>query len=393
MKWFCVSTTLGLACLFTAASARAQEPQSIPATRPSRRPAAVWRFGAFVDAGYLLDFNHPANRVFRSRGTTPRVDEPRLNMAAIFLRKEASEKSRWGLELTLQTGEDAKVFGFSATAPNFPGANWLRHLGPSNVSYLAPVGKGLTIQGGYFNSLIGYDSLYAKNNFSYTRPWVADFTPYLMFGVNAAYPVSDRVTATLFVINGYWHLANANRVPSFGGQLAWQTSSGITFKQTLLIGPHQKETAIEFWRLLSDTILEKRTDRVTVALDFNISSEQVAGAGRSRALWMAAQLPMRWRLDDHWSLAVRPEAAWDRDGRWTLFPQTVKAVTSTLEYRFTTERLTPILRIEHRWDDSRGPAGGFYRGANRSAGVPQLVPSQHLIIAGVIVNWDSGGQP
>src|SRR5437879_5598250 len=116
-----------------------------------------------------------------------RVDELDLNMATAYLRKSPSEPSRFGVELTAQAGEDTKLFGFSATAPNIGGAGALLHLGPTNVSYLAPVGKGLTLQGGIFSSLIGYDSLYAKDNFAYTRPWGADYTPYLMLGVNASY--------------------------------------------------------------------------------------------------------------------------------------------------------------------------------------------------------------
>jgi len=35
-----------------------------------------WQYGAFLDAAYLLDFNHPANDLFRSRGTAYKVDEP-----------------------------------------------------------------------------------------------------------------------------------------------------------------------------------------------------------------------------------------------------------------------------------------------------------------------------
>ena len=147
-----------------------------------------WQYGGFADIGYLHDFNYPSNHFFRSRGTTFHINELDLNMAVLYLRKLPSQSSRWGAELTLQTGKDSQVFGFSATAPNLAGSKWLRHLGPTDVSYLAPVGKGLTIQGGIFSSFIGYDSLYAKDNFTYTRPWGADFTPYLMLGVNAQYP-------------------------------------------------------------------------------------------------------------------------------------------------------------------------------------------------------------
>src|SRR2546425_13316634 len=91
---------------------------------------ADWHFGAFIDVAYANDSTSPANHLFRSRGTTPRVDEVDLNMAGAYLRKIASESSRWGLELTGQTGQDSKIFGFSATAPNLAGADWLLHLGP-----------------------------------------------------------------------------------------------------------------------------------------------------------------------------------------------------------------------------------------------------------------------
>src|SRR5262249_38298158 len=153
-------------------------------------------------------------------------------------------------------------FGFSATAPNLGGYKLLRHLGAANVSYLAPAGGGLTLQGGIFTSLIGYDSLYAKDNFAYTRPWGADFTPYLMLGINASHGFGDKVTGTIAVVNGYWHLAHANDVPSLVGQVAFKAGPHVTLKQATLWGPHQKSTALDFWRFLSDTIVERKADRV-----------------------------------------------------------------------------------------------------------------------------------
>ncbi len=110
-------------------------------------PQPQWHYGGFVDLGYLLDFNHPANKIFRSRGTTWHVDDLHMNMAAAYIRKDATEQSHWGTQLTVQGGKDAEVFGFSATAPNLPGYKGLRHLGLANVSYLAPVGNGLTPAG------------------------------------------------------------------------------------------------------------------------------------------------------------------------------------------------------------------------------------------------------
>jgi hypothetical protein len=353
---------------------------------PVERSTTEWKYGAFIDAGYLKSSNSPSNHLFRSRGTTPLVDEPTINMGGVYVKEKATEASRWGMELTGQDGEDSKLFGFSATAPNMGSADWLLHLGPTNLSYLAPTGTGLMLQGGIFGSFIGYDSLYAKDNFTYSRPWCADFTPYLMLGLNAGYALNERLTLTGFVVNGYWHLAHANDVPSFGGQMAYKPSAPWTIKETVLYGPHQQDTSLDLWRFLSNTILERKTYRATVAFDFHVATEAIDEPGKPRAWWVAAQLPAHFQIKGPWSVTVRPEYAWDSDGRWTTFEQTVRAFTMTLEYRASIQRLQSILRLEYRYDYSTGPEGGFYEDAR--PGVVGLTPRQHLLIAGVILTFD-----
>jgi hypothetical protein len=368
--------------------------QEAPSSQTTIKPPdSPWNYGGFLDAAYLLDFNHPANDLFRSRGTAYKVDEPILNMADAYVHKTVSESSRWGLEFTLQGGQDSRIFGFSATAPNLPGSEWLRHLGPTDVSYLAPIGKGLTVQAGIFSSLIGYDSLYAKDNFNYTRPWGADLTPYLMMGVNASYPFTEKITGSVFVVNGYWHLADANHVPSSGAQIAYKLTCHTTLKETVLYGPHQSDTGFEFWRLLWDSIAEWKTDRITTVFEYHVGTEKVTTFGTPRALWMSAQLPVHWAFSKRWSATLRPEVYWDRDGRMTGFAQTVKANTTTLEYRVPYRKASAIVRLEHRIDDSRGPGGGFFRGGQIAPGVVGLTPTQHLLILGVIVTFDSDFRP
>lgn len=356
---------------------------------PQQSLPAPWQYGGFIDVGRLSSSTSPSNHLFRNRGTTPRVDEWDLNMTGAYLKKDPSTSSRAGVELTVQAGRDSEVFGFSATAPNISGAEWLRHFGPTNVSYLAPLGNGLTVQGGIFSSLIGYDGLYAKDNSGYTRPWTGDYTPYFMLGVNASYPVTPRLTATGFVVNGYWHLAHANDVPSVGGQFAYRVTDRITLKQTILYGPHQTDTALRYWRFFSDSIVERKTGPVTAALEYQIGTEGVATSGDPRALWMAAQTPVKWVMAGPWSIIVRPEFAWDRDGRWIGAEQSVKAFTSTVEYRKPFGEAQAIVKLEYRVDDSRGPGGGFFAEPDVRAGVPTLTSTQHLFGVGLIFTFDS----
>lgn len=348
-----------------------------------------WHDGGFVDLAYTLDFNFPANHLFRNRSTTPRVNELDLNMGAAYVRKEATAQSRWGMELMGQGGQDAKDFGFHVNQPKAGSSDQLRHFGRANVSYLAPVGNGLTVQAGLFNSLIGYDSLYAKDNINYTRPWIGDYSPYLMFGVNASYPFSEQLTGTLYVINGYFHLSHPNDQPSYGGQLAYKATPRLTIKETVYYGPEQADTSLEFWRLFFDTIVEWKSGEVTIAFEHQIGTENLAVPGGPRTFWTGAMLPMRWNFHGPWSMAVRPEFYWDRNGRLTGLEQFVKAVTTTLGYRMPYQWTNTILRLEYRFDESTGVGGGFFKGHEISPGVVGLAAAQHLLIFSAIVTFDS----
>jgi hypothetical protein len=210
-----------------------------------------------------------------------------------------------------------------------------------------------------------------------------------MMGANVSYPFTEKLTGTFFLVNGYWHLARANSAPSAGGQIDYKVAPRVTLKETTLFGPHQRNTAFEFWRFLTDTIVERRTEKFTLASEYIFSTERVDAPGQPRALMMSWQLPSRWTLNDRWSLAFRPEVFWDRNGRWTLARQTVKAFTSTLEYRHPYKSTSAIFRLEHRFDDSRGPDGGFFRGAESPSGVIDLPPQQHLLILATIFTFDS----
>ncbi|OLC40697.1 MAG: hypothetical protein AUH74_07545 [Nitrospirae bacterium 13_1_40CM_4_62_6] len=357
-----------------------------PKIEPEKRD---WHYGGFVDLGYSLDFNFPQNHLFRNRSTTPRVNELDMNMAGAYIRKDMSEQSRWGMELLAQGGQDAKDFGFHVNQPKVGSSDQLRHFGRANLSYLAPVGNGLTVQGGLFNSLIGYDSLYAKDNINYTRPWIGDYSPYLMFGVNASYPFSEQLTATLFVINSYFHLSHPNDQPSYGGQLAYKATQRLTIKETVYYGPQQADTSLEFWRLFFDTIAEWKGDKVTVAFEHQIGTENLAVPGSPRTFWTGAMIPVQWNFSGPWSVAIRPEFYWDRNGRLTGFEQLVKAMTTTLGYRIPYGWTNTILRLEHRYDESTGAGGGFFKGGEVSPGVIGLTSAQHMLIFSAIWTFDS----
>ncbi len=362
-------------------------PLAVAQAEEAATPPGDWHYGAFVDVSYPINFNFPENHRFRTRTTTTRHNEFAPNMAMVYVRKDVSEASRWGLELGVQGGYDSKDFAFLPNEPKVGGADTLRHFSRANLSYLAPVGKGLTVTAGLFNSFIGYESLYARDNANYSRSWIADNTPYTMFGINARYPVSDTLTATAFVINSYFHLSHPNDQPSYGGQLAWQSSPRLKLTQTLFGGPEQQSTSLQFWRFYSDSNIEWKGDDVTVALTYDMGTEGIAGRpGDPRAFVMASALFTQWRFTDLWAIAVRPEFYWDRNGRWTGSEQFVKAVTTTVDYKAALGPTSALLRLEHRFDESTGANGGFFK---RGDVTPGLTAAQHLLFLSLILSYDS----
>jgi hypothetical protein len=352
-------------------------------------PAPLWHYGAAVDAGYIADLNHPDNHVWRSKGTDYDVGQTALNMALGYVRKDAAESSRWGLELSGQGGRDANIFGFSNTSPNLDHGDALRHLGRANVSYLAPVGRGLTIQAGLFNSLVGEESLYAKDNLNYTRSWIADYSPYQMFGGNVSYPFTDATTATAFVVNEYFHLSRSNAEPAYGLQVAHKAAPDLALKQSVMYGPDQPQTSIGFWRLFSDTIVEYKKGELTAWLDHQVGTERVSAQGDRRIFWDGAAAAGRWAFTDRLSAAERWGYFWDHDGRMTGARQFIREVTTTFEYRLPWRRTATALRLEHRWDSSTGPDGGFFYGKDSSSASPTLRAQQHKLIAALLWTFDS----
>jgi hypothetical protein len=343
-----------------------------------------WSYRFYLDSGYAISNNHPENRLWRSKSTTFEIDRPKVNMALAYLRKDATPRSRWGMQLGVQGGVDTKEL-----APDddeaVSNADFYRHLYRANMSYLFAAGNGLEVTGGLINSYIGYESYLAMENPNYTRGYITDNVPFFLFGAGVSYPLSDTLNFAFYAVNGWNYLANPNDQPSWGLQMKWQASNQITFTQNLYYGPDQDKTDLEFWRFFSDSILEWKRDPflLAVALDFG-TEKQAAQPGNPRQNWMSGALWAGWHISGPWDLALRPEFYWDPDGVITGAEQIIQAYTATLKYKFSpVENNTIVASLEYRFDRSTGSEGGFYKGSDN-----RLVPNQHLLIFALM--WSFG---
>jgi hypothetical protein len=315
-------------------------------------------YGAYLDLSFPLNFDVSGPHPWRDKLTTNQLNEVSPNMGMFYFRKDVSEASPWGVELAGQAGYDTS--GQVPSSSRLGGANVLQYVSRVNVSYLAPIGSGLTITAGLFNSFIGYESFYAKDNPNYTRSWISDYTPYFLMGVSLQYHVNDAIGLGFYLLNDWNYLAYVNSQPKYGTQLTWQLTPQVKLTENLFFGPEQTDTSLlKYWRGFSDTQLQWSESDYSVALVYDAGTERLA-SNDLQTFWTGTALFTRWNFSGPWSVALRPELYWDPNGNMTGHVQFIKAITSTVEYALPTAPLKSLLRAEFRYDNSTGQQGGFY---------------------------------
>lgn len=342
-----------------------------------------WHYQAGIDLSYVNAFQSDDALNWRSKATTQRLNQFAPNMGMFAIQKTATAASRWGLEIGAQAGYDTD--GQVPAEQRLAGYSLLRYLSRANVSYLAPLGKGLTLTAGLMNSFIGFESPFAKDNPNYTRSWMADYSPYYLLGIGAQYPLNDRLLLGFYLLSDYDYLAYRNDKLKYGWQIAWQIDPHWKLSQNLFAGPEQSNGDSQFWRYFSDTQLQWSNDELMLALAYDIGTEKLQTGTQLQTLWMGAALFSRWHIGGPWSVALRPEVYWDPDGRMTGNQQLIKAVTATLEYKIPLPLHTNLaIRGEYRYDESTGRQGGFFKTGSGS----ELVGDQHLILFSCLLSLD-----
>jgi hypothetical protein len=340
-----------------------------------------WGYGLYADVGYGLSNREPSDNVWRSKGTTNILNEPRMNLLMGGVGKVSTADSRWGMKFGLQFGQDADNQVPAPEKNPVPNADVLKHLYRAYVSYR--LGKEAKYEQivGIFESHIGYESYLAIENPNYTRAYILDYVPYFMAGLESSWDYSDTTHLYAYLITGYDYLSDINNHPSFGIRGDWKLRENFTFSQNFYYGPDQENTDREYWRFFSDTIVEWKTDKwlLAAALDFG-NEEQADVAGNPRYGWTAAAIWLRYAINEKHSLALRPEVYDDPDGLQTGARQTIRAITGTYKYNFKVRNSFLVGAIELRYDKSTGDEGGFFDEPD-----DRLVPDQTILLFSL--NW------
>jgi hypothetical protein len=164
----------------------------------------------FVDTSANWDVGDGAGPIpGRSFDGADKADGFNLNVVDVTLQGEADEQEGWksGYKAELLFGPDANLYGTTSTGGGNNDSDFA--IKQAYIETVAPVGKGLTVKLGVFDTLIGYEVFASRDNPNYSRAYSYFIQPFAQTGVLASYPLSDNVSLSLAVANTWNTIINA----------------------------------------------------------------------------------------------------------------------------------------------------------------------------------------
>lgn len=259
--------------------------------------AARVRFGGFIDTYYAYDFSRPP-QIDRAFTTQPaRQNEFNINLAYV---EATLEQDRMRGRLALQAGTSVQSnYAGEPRVGQMSGPELARNLQEAVVGYR--LGAQTWIDAGVMLSHIGLESFISKDNLTYTRSLVADYSPYYQAGVRLSTQLTSQLSAQLLVLNGWQTISENNSSKSIGTQLSYSPSSEVTLTYNTIFGQEAS------FRHFHDLVLKYLpSDRWTLAAQFDLGFQRAA-VGGDDARWFGFTLIAKRALNRVVSVVARAE--------------------------------------------------------------------------------------
>ena len=226
----------------------------------------------FVDGYYLWAVNETTPQL---RNFDVNHNTFSLSYAEVAFAKPATETSRGGFRVDFGAGDTANMV--NAFEPG--GTDYLKYVQQAYVSYLAPVGKGLTIDFGKFVTPAGAEVIENKDNFNYSRGLLfALAIPYYHMGARVGYAVNDKVSLTGYLVNGWNNVSDNNDAKTGGVSLAVKPTAKLSIFQNYFVGDEWSSDVDGGVRNLLDTVVSyAATDKLTVLGNFDYGRDELEG--------------------------------------------------------------------------------------------------------------------
>ena len=336
----------------------ASEPQQI--TKEDRGVLDFLRdttFNVTIDGYYGYNFNKPIGRINLLRAYDVQSNSFSLNQATIVIERAPNLEAgrRFGARLDLMYGQATETL--QGNAANEPRPQAYRPVWQAFGSYVAPVGKGLTLDFGKFASSLGYETNYNKDDYNYTRSYYFNFLPFYHFGVRAKYPINDKVTVMYHLMNGIQQSEDFNGFKSQHFALILTPVKRVSLQVNYYVGQEQRDLvpdlnpgipSLPTQPGLSTTIIRPvpngRLHIFDTYATWNVTDKLILAAEGdyvvNRVQDVSAPVHIsggvgyaRYQFTPKFALAGRAEYLSDRGGLFSGLTQALKETTLTSEFK------------------------------------------------------------
>jgi hypothetical protein len=260
----------------------AQTTDSNSAPAPTQDSGPKVTLGGFVDTYYAWDFDRPND--FQRAYTTQPVRHAEFNVNLAYLEAKLSGPRYHG-RLALQYGTSVQA--------NYAGEPHLGSVsGPSVSQFIqeATVGyqisPSLWLDGGIFFAHLGYEGWISRDNLTYSRSMVAEFSPYYEAGAKLTWVVSPTLKATFALINGWQDISVYNTPPAGGVRVEYSPTSKLTLSYDDFVGNATADGDPVHLRVYHDLIAEyKLSDRLQLAAIISLGTQTRSTASGNTAVW------------------------------------------------------------------------------------------------------------
>ncbi len=164
------------------------------------------RVNGYTQVSYTQNFNRPSNDINELRIFDVNSNQFRANVIQAAVERQAktdgSALDRLGFRVKFNAGQDADFIGGLNLNPFAAFQEFY-------VQYLAPIGRGLDLQVGQFNALVGYEQVGNPYSPNYSRSYLYFGQPFTTGGISATYEFTKQVSLAIRAIT-FVNAAQAN---------------------------------------------------------------------------------------------------------------------------------------------------------------------------------------
>ena len=300
-----LSCALGATAVLAGLASKAQAQSVLPDTTIK----VTW--GAFVDGYYAWDFQRPANFDRSFAGGTlfttqpARHNEFNINLAFVEAKLDgANVRGRFAL----QTGTSVQSnYSGEPTNGAVSGPSLARFIQEAVVG--VKIANNVWIDGGIFYSHMGMEGWASRDNPTYSRSLVADYSPYYQSGAKITWAATPKFTAQLDIVNGWQNISENNQGKGAGVRLDYAITPTGTISYYNLVS-QEAGTKLRIFNGVGAKVTRGAT---TFLGEFDAGTQDNSGTNGSRANWYGATAIVRQQVTSTTALSVRVERYDDKN--------------------------------------------------------------------------------